>query len=322
MRGFHSLFQSLLSAVKSDIRTFAPSIMSTPKSSLSATATSFTRSPAKLSDYPNLSHPPAHDTLAKQKQICDVKPLTIKVADGKDGAVPAFLHVPQSYQQEQSGGRERTAAILLSGAGGGVVGPSSIYLSIADKLASLDKGIPVMRLDYRFPARNKYCVSDVKAAMDYLEQAYALRKFILVGWSFGGAPVFTAGGSDARVAGCATVASQTAETDGIRGLSPRPLLLLHGTADRTLNPSCSERLYRLYGTWGDRELKLFDGDDHALTQNSLKAEEMLCKFIMRCAGVEIGDGESKIVREDLVGDCNKVELMKRGGDLNGEESVE
>ena len=223
---------------------------------------------------------------------------------------------------EQSSAHEKTAAILLSGAGGGVVGPSGIYLPIADKLALLNKGIPVMRLDYRVPAQNRYCVTDVKAAMDYLQNEYSVSRFVLTGWSFGGAPVFTVGGKDARVVGCATVASQTAETDGINGLSPRPLLLLHGTGDRTLSPSCSERLFRMYGTKGNRELKLFEGDDHALTQNSLKAEEMLCNFIMKCAGVEIGDGESKIVKENLIGDGNRVELMKQGGDLKGEESIE
>lgn len=321
MSRYRSILQSFLSAIRSDLRSLAPDIMAAPKSSLSAT-TSSSRTAAKISDYPNLSHPPAHSALAQLKTVCDVKPLTIKVVDGKDGAVPAFLHLPQNYQQERSTTRERTAAILLSGAGGGVVGPSGIYLSIADKLASLNQGIPVMRLDYRSPARNEYCVSDVKAAMDYLRREYSVSRFVLTGWSFGGAPVFTVAGNDARVIGCATVASQTAQTDGIRRLSPRPLLLLHGTGDRTLGASCSERLFEMYGSRGDRELRLFDGDDHALTRNSLEAEEVLCNFIMKCAGVEIGDVESTIVKENLVGDANRVELMKAGGDLKGEESIE
>lgn len=321
MGRYRDILQSFLSAIRSDIRTFAPAVMAAPKTSLSAT-TSSARSLSKISDYPNLSHPPAHAGLAKQKAICDVKPLTIKVIDGKDGAVPAFLHLPHNYQEKQSDTHKRTAAILLSGAGGGVVGPSGIYLSIADKLASLNKAIPVMRLDYRFPARNQYCVSDVKAAMEYLQNKYSVSRFVLTGWSFGGAPVFTVGGNDTRVVGCATVASQTAEADGVKQLSPRPLLLLHGTGDGTLSPSCSERLFRMYGTKGERELKLFDGDDHALTHNSLKAEEMLCSFIMKCAGAEIGDGESKIMKEDLVGDGDRADLMRRGGDLKGQESIE
>lgn len=279
-------------------------------------------SPPKVTNYSGVSQPPNLQPLAAaQKQICKVKPLTIKVIDGPDGAVPGFLHIPQNYKREQHEGREKTAAILLSGAGGGVVGPSSIYLSIAEKIASLNKGIPVMRLDYRYPARNKYCVSDVQAAMKYLENGYAICRFVLVGWSFGGAPVFTVGGNDKRVVGCATVASQTADTDGIETLSPTPLLLLHGTADRTLSSSCSQRLYSAYGTKGDRKIHLFEGDDHALTQNSLKAEVMLCDFIMKQAGVDIQDGEKAVVKEQLVSAEEKIELMKKGGDLRGDEKV-
>ena len=285
--------------------------------------------PAKLSEYTGLEHPPAIDAIsAAKKQLCTVKPLEIKVQDGMDGTVPGFLHVPQNYRREQTGGREKTAAILLSGAGGGVVGPSSIYLSIADKVASLSKGIPVLRLDYRFPARNKYCVPDVLAAMKYLQDDYAVSRFVLVGWSFGGAPVFTLGGQDDRVVGCATVASQTAETDGIREVGRKgiPTLLLHGTGDRTLSPRCSQNLYDAYGHAvqdGNRTLKLFDGDDHALTKNSLKAEELLCDFIMGCAGVDIaGDEKKGVVQKPLVEGKDRIEKMKQGGDLRSNESVD
>jgi predicted esterase len=116
-------------------------------------------------------------------------------------------------------------------------------------------------------------VRDVLAAMSELEESYQAKSFVLVSWSFGG--------QDKRVVGCATVASQTAEMEGIRSLAPRPILLLHGTGDRTLTPSCSERLYSMYGSNGDRELKLFDRDDHALTRNSLEAEQLIGGFILR-----------------------------------------
>ena len=296
--------------------------MASPKSSLSR-STPINSPTAKASDYSGVTQPPNLQPLeSAQKQICKVKSLTIKVADGADGAVPAFLHIPQNYRREEYEGREKTAAILVSGAGGGVVGPSSIYLSIAEKLASLNKGIPVMRLDYRYPARNKYCVSDVQAAMQYLENGYAVSRFVLVGWSFGGAPVFTVGGNDRRVVGCATVASQTAHTDGITSLAPTPVLLLHGTADKTLSQSCSQRLYEEYGRKGERTIRLFENDDHALTRNSLQAEELLCEFIMKQAGVDILDGERTLVGEPLVGAEEKVDLMQKGGDLRGDEHVE
>jgi pimeloyl-ACP methyl ester carboxylesterase len=287
--------------------------MASPKTSLSANSRPSTPAkPARLNDYLGLSHPP------HKEKSCIVKPLSIEVEDGPDGAVAGFLHLPPTSSATPA---SKTAAILLSGAGGGVVGPSSIYLSLADKLASLKQPVPALRLDYRYPARNKYCVRDVLAAMNELEDAYQIRKFVLVGWSFGGAPVFTVGGQDKRVVGCATIASQTAETDGIRSLAPRPVLLLHGTGDRTLSPSCSERLYAMYDSNGDREVKLFDGDDHALTRNSLEAEQLIGGFILRCAGLD-PQAEADGLSEKLVGDEEKVELMKKGGDLRRNESAE
>lgn len=314
----------IISGIAADISSIQSCTMSSPKTSLSTSRTP-SNPPIDLSTYENqkLSHPPNVQVLDEAKnQVCKVKPLSIKVNDELYGTVPAFLHIPQNYQRQQAEGRGKTAAILSSGAGGGVVGPSSMYLSIADKLASMNRGIPVMRLDYRYPARNRFCVADVQAAMKYLENDYAFSRFVLVGWSFGGAPVFTLGGSDKRVVGCATVASQTAETDGIGKLSPRPVLLMHGTGDRTLRYSCSQNLYDDYGAKGERVLKLFDGDDHALTKNSREAEERLCDFIMKCAGVEIGREERKVVQSQLVDDGDRVELMKKGGDLKGDECVE
>jgi hypothetical protein len=116
--------------------------MPTPGTSLSATSRpSTTAKPARLDDYLGLFHPPP------KEKSCIVKPLSIEVEDGRDGAVPGFLHLPPTLSATPA---SKTAAILLSGAGGGVVGPSSIYLSLADKLTSLKQPVPALRLDYRY----------------------------------------------------------------------------------------------------------------------------------------------------------------------------
>jgi fermentation-respiration switch protein FrsA (DUF1100 family) len=100
-----------------------------------------------------------------------------------------------------------------------------------------------------------------------------------------------------------------------------PVLLLHGTGDRTLSPQCSERLYDMYESKGRRKLHFFGGDDHALTKNSIKAEKMLCEFIADVVGLNIDGTEGELVNKSLVEDGEKVEIMKRGGDLEGAESV-
>jgi dienelactone hydrolase len=274
-------------------------------------------------------HAPAAKSLKKaNKRLCSVK--FVRISSPKPDSewfFPAYLHLPQNYRREPDERREKTAVILMSGASGGVAGPSSIYISMADKIASLRRGIPVLRMDYRYPARNKYCVADVVAAMDFLQRTLGISRFVLVGWSFGGAPVMTVGGQDDRVVGCATIASQSAETDGIERVAAKslPLLLLHGTGDQTLAPECSGRLlerYRRYVKDDMGFLKLFDGDDHALTQNSAKAEAMLCAFVMRCAGVEVSEDEDSVVlRTCLVTQEERVRLTEEAGDLGEGESL-
>jgi hypothetical protein len=77
----------------------------------------------------------------------------------------------------------------------------------------------------------------------------------------------------------------------------------------------------MYGSNGDRELKLFDRYDHALTRNSLEAEQLIGGFILRCAGLD-SRADADGLSEKLVGDDEKVALMKKGRDLRRNESVE
>jgi alpha/beta superfamily hydrolase len=277
----------------------------------------------------DLKHAPGVSTLTKDavKHVPNVEALQILVSSSDTvQRVSGFLHTPHGYRDEHTDSKLKIAAILLSGAGGGVVGPSSIYLSIADKLAALDDGIPVMRLDYRYPARSRYCVPDVLAAMEYLQNELAVSRFVLVGWSYGGAPVFTVGGQDERVVGSAAIASQTAETDGIRQLARKnvPTLLIHGTADQRLGASCSESLYERYRKVdkdGPCELQFLNGDDHFLTKNPLTAEDLLCRFIIKQANVEIKESErSSVLQRPLLDDGQRKETMEKAGDLEGERN--
>ncbi len=164
-RWFIDALTFLLTEIRPNIR-----MASITKTSLSAPARSTTPSTphAKISDYEkigDLDHSiKSSNTLHK---LCEVKKLSLPVDDSPGRDVPRYLHLPADYKSPES----QTAAIRLSGAGGGAVGPSSIYLSMADKLASLpENGIPTLRLDYRCPARNKHCVRDVYAGMSLLEK--------------------------------------------------------------------------------------------------------------------------------------------------------
>lgn len=146
-----------------------------------------------LSTENDLHHTTHFDTLKLSHQpLCTVERLSIPV---RREFVPGFLHLPAGYSRD-SLGRVAAAVILCSGAGGGVAGPSGLYVSMGDKLASLRHGVPVLRVNYRYAAQTKPCSEDVIAAMNYLEKTYSITRFVLVGWSFGGAPVFTVAASE------------------------------------------------------------------------------------------------------------------------------
>ncbi|RAH64579.1 uncharacterized protein BO66DRAFT_475674 [Aspergillus aculeatinus CBS 121060] len=267
-------------------------------------------------------HPAQAPTITPAAPIAER--IRITVHDPHDHEAPAILHRPRSYNAREVRG---AAVILISGAGGGVSGPEGIYPSLADKL-TLHLSIPVMRLDYREPARTRYCTADVLAAMDYLTQQYQSARFVLVGWSFGGSPCFTVAAREPeRVVAVATVASQTAMTSGISKLSPRPLLLLHGTGDTVLSVRCSVALYGQYGSkGGSRELKTFPGDDHGLSQNAEEAERWILMFAGRALGFQeklrgVGGGDGGLGRSWAGGWEERLHSMQEGRDLENGEAV-
>lgn len=230
----------------------------------------------------------------------------------------AFLHLPHGHRRgPATESRSKTAMILISDASGDTAGPSSIYTSIAEKLASSRRGTPVLRMGNRVPACKASCIADVLAAMDYLQQRLAVGRFVLVGWNHGSAPAMTVGALDNRVIGCATVASRTAESGIVKRIAEKslPLLLLHARSDEVIPPSCSKRLFKYYRRHAKEDmgfLKLFDEDDHALTENSAKAEAMLCDFATRCAGVNLAKDEAAL-KQCLAG-REKVSLIVRADD--------
>ena len=165
----------------------------------------------------------------------------------------------------------RTAAVLVGGAGGGVGGPSGVYPELAERLRA--DGFSVLRLDYRKPNDLPACVHDVLLALEYLGQRGAERA-VLVGWSFGGAVVISAGAASERVIGVATVASQTYGAGDVGRLSPeKSLLLIHGTADRALPADLSRYLYDRAGE--PKEIVLYPGDNHGVSRHRREMLEKL-----------------------------------------------
>jgi fermentation-respiration switch protein FrsA (DUF1100 family) len=180
----------------------------------------------------------------------------------EDGVEPVWLHTSAGTLNTRfhaaTGGD--AAVVWVSGASGGLLGPAGgLYPRLAAQL--VPAGVASLRLDYRRPNQLAACVLDVLLAVAYLG-ALGRTRVALVGHSFGGAVVITAGAVSQAVIGVAALSSQTAGTAQVHQISPRPLLLIHGTADEILPDRCSRQLYARAGE--PRRLLLYDGCGHGL----------------------------------------------------------
>src|SRR5262252_2651606 len=165
---------------------------------------------------------------------------------------------------------DRPDGVPVGGANGGLHGPAWIYPELCARLQSA--GITGLRLDYHRPNRLVDCTQDVLAGIHLLERQGA-HQVVLLGWSFGGAVVIAAGVRSARVVAVATVGAQTAGTGAVGRLAPRPLLVLHGTADPILPDRCARDLYARAAE--PKELGLYAGDGHGLEHHQADVVDRL-----------------------------------------------
>ncbi|RPJ51465.1 MAG: alpha/beta hydrolase [Chloroflexi bacterium] len=163
----------------------------------------------------------------------------------------------------------------MGGAGGGLSGPAAgMYPRLAKQLVV--EGVDSLRLDYRRPNHLSACVLDTLIGAAYL-QKLGYRRLVLVGHSFGGAVVITAGAQLSGVVGIVCLASQNAGTELAHELSPRAILLLHGEADGVLNAYCSQDIYMR--SREPRQLILYPGCGHGFDECRNEADRDILRWI-------------------------------------------
>lgn len=157
------------------------------------------------------------------------------------------------------GPAESAAAVLWAGAWGGEGRISPIARSVAQEL--LQDGIASLLVRYRQPWELPACVRDTQAGIAFLG-TMGIERIALVGHSFSGAVVISAAPMSAAVVAVVALASQTYGARNVDRIAPRPLLLVHGTADTRLDTYCSEQIY----SWAKKpkELVLLEGASHSL----------------------------------------------------------
>ncbi len=170
--------------------------------------------------------------------------------------------------------------IWVCGALGGFDGPSFGIFSILGK-ELVENGISSLRLHYRLPGNFDECVLDVLAGVSFLKGIGAT-DIALVGHSFGGAVVITAGALSPDVKAVVGVSSQTYGAQDVAKLAPKPLLLIHGKRDRNLPVKCSELIYE----WakGPKELVIYQDSGHFLRECHAELHDLLKRWLVERVG--------------------------------------
>ena len=147
--------------------------------------------------------------------------------------------------------------LMGGGAMGGLLGPAeALYPRLADELAGI--GIGSLRVGYRSPGDLESCVHDMAAAAEMATLSGA-RAIGVMGHSFGGAVAVRAGlAFGEHCPGVVTLATQALGCEEADGLSPTPLLLIHGDADEILPHMASQMVQMITGG----ELRIIPGAGH------------------------------------------------------------
>lgn len=182
-------------------------------------------------------------------EVAGARWLTIQTSRG---AIPMILHAAQEP------GR---VALCISGAIGGYDGPAALYAQLGLEMPKL--GVGIARIDYREPNEFGECVLDSMAALAFLKGT-GYSRVAVIGHSFGGAVAINAGTLSPSVATVIAISSQLAGAHLVADLAPKPLLLIHGTADTILSHECSEMLFER--AQEPKTLKLFPGASHSLAE--------------------------------------------------------
>jgi len=220
----------------------------------------------------------------QNKEIVKLELLDVQQEPVENGVEQVRLitnngEIPGRYHTTQTGD---SAVLWVFGAGGGLGGPAGgVYERLAERLAP--QQIASLQLDYRRPGSLIDCVLDVLLGIGFL-RSQGRRRITLVGHSFGGSVVINAGVASPAVVAVAALSSQMMGADDIAELSPRPVLLMHGSSDEVLSDVCSRELFNLAAE--PKELVLYPGCSHGLDECRDSVDRDLLEWLLRVTPAE------------------------------------
>jgi alpha/beta superfamily hydrolase len=150
----------------------------------------------------------------------------------------------------------RAAVLLLPGRDNALSGPADLYTQLAP---SLQHVAGVAQISYHHPGSLAECRACILNALDAFSRQ-GVERVALIGWDFGGAVAIAAGAQSPLVTGVACLAPDPCASDAIAAISPRRLLLAHGSADTVIPQSASILLHTQAGH--PTELALYPNETH------------------------------------------------------------
>ncbi len=178
----------------------------------------------------------------------------------------------------------RVAAVFVGDAGGGWDSPGRgrLFPDLCTDFQNM--GMAALRVRYRHPNDLVECALDLLTGVRFLAND-GVEIAALVGHSFGGAVVAQAA---ANADGVRTIVLLSTQSQGIEGIGQVSAgcssLLVHGTADEILPPSCSRYAYDLAPE--PKRLSLYEGARHGLDEEGERLRREVRDWIAGELGVK------------------------------------
>lgn len=202
-------------------------------------------------------------------------PFSPMVLDTTDGSIETRFYQPEQSQLPA------TAILWLGDAVGGFDSPAGgAYDRLAERFQAL--GVASLRMQYRNPSDH------AGSGLDALVGAFLLvnqgfERIAVVGHGLGALGAVQVGLTFPAVAGVAAIAPHPAAVDGIDLLAPKPLLVMHGTADEVVRTDVSREM--LAKAHEPKRIYYYQGADHGLTQAADAAETDLTEWLNETLGL-------------------------------------
>ncbi|MNS51454.1 Alpha/beta hydrolase family protein [compost metagenome] len=176
--------------------------------------------------------------------------------DTSEGTIEARLYQPTTQLETP------TAIVWLGDDAGGFDSPADgLYDRLAERFQAL--GVASLRVQYRNPADHAASGLDALVSTFLLTQQ-GFGRIVVVGHGQGALGAVQAGLSFPAVAAVAVMAPDATALEGIEGLAPKPLLIMHGTADAVTPTQVARDM--LARAAEPKRIYYYQGADHQLTQ--------------------------------------------------------